>query len=501
MASATEGYILALDCGTSGCKASLWDHNGESTRQITMPLKRNIPRSGYVEQDPQLILDTQMRAILEVLSETHTPLEAIKSIGITNQRETVIAWDKETGDPLYPAISWMDRRKVFLRNLDIDDLKKEIKERTGLMLDPYFSAYKMQWIIRHLKKSGRSRFLKNLVFGTVDTWLVWNLSGRSEFVTDWTNASRTMLFNIKTGKWDEKLLDIFGIEESMLPEVTNSLGIHIPTEERIFGKSIPITAVAGDQQASLYGHLCFNRGEVKNTFGTGSFLLMNAGKEPPKTKNLITTVAWKEEKSPPFYAIEGSIFNTGSLLDWIRDGLKMFKDSAQTDAMASMSPADHGLYFIPALNGLGAPYWNDRVKGIIFGITPRVTQTEIVRSALESIAFRVRDLVEAIKEETGVSPKSISVDGKPTSNNFLMQFQSDILNMPVVRYPNHEITSAGVAYMAGKTSGFIDPEELREKRSPEKTFQPGMAKKTADRYYNGWREAVKAAIYSYRRLK
>lgn len=501
MALAKEGYILALDCGTSGCKASLWDHNGESSRQVTMPLKRNIPRSGYVEQDPQSILDTQMRAILEVLSVTHTPLEAINSIGITNQRETVIAWDKESGDPLYPAISWMDRRKVFIRNIDIKELKKEIKDRTGLMLDPYFSAYKMQWIIRHLKNSGKVKSLKNLMFGTVDTWLIWNLSGKKEYVTDWTNASRTMLFNIRTGKWDEKLLDIFGIEESMLPEVTSSGGIHIPTDDRIFGKSIPIAAVAGDQQASLYGHLCFEKGEVKNTFGTGSFLLMNAGKEPPKTKNLITTVAWKEGQSPPFYAIEGSIFNTGSLLDWIRDGLKMFKDSAQTDAMASMSPADHGLYFISALNGLGAPYWNSKVKGIIFGITPKVTQTEIVRSALESIAFRVRDLVEAIRDEAGVSPQSINVDGKPTSNNFLMQFQSDILGLPVVRYSNHEITSAGVAFMAGKTSGFIDPAELKERRSPERIFQPGMTRKTADRYYDGWKQAVNAAIYSYKRLK
>ena len=501
MAWARDGYILALDCGTSGCKASLWDRNGESSRQITMPLKRNIPRSGYVEQDPQSILDTQMRAILEVLSVTHTPLEAINSIGITNQRETVIAWDKETGEPLYPAISWMDRRKVYLRNIEMSELKKEIKDRTGLILDPYFSAYKMQWIIRHLKNNSRNRLLKNLMLGTVDTWLIWNLSGKKEFVTDWTNASRTMLFNIKTGKWDGKLLDIFGIEESMLPEVTSSGGVHIPTDEKLFGKSIPITAVAGDQQASLYGHLCFEKGEVKNTFGTGSFLLMNAGRDPPKTRNLITTVAWKEGNSAPYYAIEGSIFNTGSLLDWIRDGLKMFKDSAQSDAMASMSPADHGVYFIPALNGLGAPYWNNKVKGIIFGITPKVTQTEIVRSALESIAFRVRDLVEAIKDEAGVFPQAISVDGKPTSNNFLMQFQSDILGLPVVRYSNREITSAGVAYMAGKSSDFIDPDELKEKRSAERIFKPGMTKKTADRYYSGWKEAVKAAIYSYKRLK
>lgn len=501
MVQSKDGFILAMDCGTSGCKASLWDQNGESVRQITMPIRRNTPRSGYVEQDPQSILDTQMRAILEVLSVTHTPLEAIRSIGITNQRETVIAWDRTTGDPVYPAISWMDRRRVYLRNIDIDDLRKLIKEKTGLILDPYFSAYKMQWIIRHLKKTGRSKLLKNLMMGTVDTWVIWNLSGRREFVTDWTNASRTMLFNIRTGKWDEKLLEIFGIEEYMLPEVISSGGILIPTEERIFGKSIPITAVAGDQQASLYGHLCFEKGDVKNTFGTGSFLLMNTGKEPASTKNLITTVAWKEGDSPPYYAIEGSVFNTGSLIDWIRDGLKMFKDSAQTDVMASMSPADHGLYFIPALNGLGAPYWNSKVKGIIFGITPRVTQTEIVRSALESIAFRIRDLVEAIKEEAGVSPNAISVDGKPTSNNFLMQFQSDILGFPVLRYTNHEMTSAGVAYMAGKSSDFIDTSEIKENRTPEKIFLPSMSTRTANRYYDGWKEAVKAAIYSYKRLK
>jgi glycerol kinase len=497
MIGSSDAYILSVDSGTSGCKASIWGVDGKIRGIQTEPLNRIYPRTYYVEQDPKMIWDRQLSVIKFVIAKTGINPTKIKSIGITNQRETVVAWDSQTGEPLYNAISWLDRRTRNYGSKFRGKSIYEIKRKTGLIVDPYFSAMKMQWILREIRRKHKSSFMERVKLGTIDSWLIWKLTSGKNHATDWTNASRTMLFNIKNGKWDQDLLEQFGISEYMLPEVVDSLDTGITTEKSVLGSEIYIGGIAGDQQASLFGHLAFNKGEMKNTYGTGSFLLVNAGKEIPDTKKLITTIAWKPKGERPVYAIEGSSFNTGSLLDWIRDGLKILNNTSESETMAMNSPANHGLYFVPALTGLGAPYWDSKVRGVIYGITPSVTQAEIVRSALESIAFRIRDIVEAIKNETSIVPAEMRVDGKPTANNFLMQFQADLLQIPVQRYANVEMTSAGAAYMAAIGQNILDFESLRSLNKTDKIFYPVIGKKSADRYYRGWKRAIKSALMLY----
>lgn len=497
MIGSSDAYILSVDSGTSGCKASIWGVDGKIRGIQTEPLNRIYPRTYYVEQDPKMIWDRQLSVIKFVIAKTGINPTKIKSIGITNQRETVVAWDSQTGEPLYNAISWLDRRTRNYGSKFRGKSIYEIKRKTGLIVDPYFSAMKMQWILREIRRKHKSSFMERVKLGTIDSWLIWKLTSGKNHATDWTNASRTMLFNIKNGKWDQDLLEQFGISEYMLPEVVDSLDTGITTEKSVLGSEIYIGGIAGDQQASLFGHLAFNKGEMKNTYGTGSFLLVNAGKEIPDTKKLITTIAWKPKGERPVYAIEGSSFNTGSLLDWIRDGLKILNNTSESETMAMNSPANHGLYFVPALTGLGAPYWDSKVRGVIYGITPSATQAEIVRSALESIAFRIRDIVEAIKNETSIVPAEMRVDGKPTANNFLMQFQADLLQIPVQRYANVEMTSAGAAYMAAIGQNILDFESLRSLNKTDKIFYPVIGKKSADRYYRGWKRAIKSALMLY----
>lgn len=498
MVSDRSRYILSIDHGTSGCKASVWDSAGNPLYIQTNPVRRYTPASGYVEQDPEEMWIAQLRVITDVLSKTGISFPELAGIGITNQRETVIAWDSGTGKPLYNAISWLDRRTGNgPSDISAGDLRSLIKDKTGLIPDPYFSAMKMQWITEEMKRKHSHDHTDNLIFGTVDSWLIWKLTAGRHHVTDWSNASRTMLFNIRKGSWDSELLEMYGIDEHTLPEVVDSIGPGITTDSSVFGTEIPVSGIAGDQQASLFGHLSLSRGDMKTTYGTGSFLLVNAGNEVPATENLISTVAWKEHGSPPVYAIEGSSFNTGSLLDWIRDSLKMIENSAQSEELALASIPDHGVYFVPALTGLGAPYWNSKVKGAIFGITTRVSQAEIVKSALESIAYRIRDMVEAIKSETGILPNLMRVDGKPCSNSLLMQFQADVLGMPVQRFRNREVTSAGAAYMAGIAEDMVDASSLKESNPVEMEFSPSMAQDERDHLYRGWKKAVKTVLSMY----
>lgn len=498
MVSEQNRYILAIDHGTSGCKASIWDSAGNPVYIQTNPVRRYTPASGYVEQDPEEMWRAQLEVIKQVISETGISYSDIAGIGITNQRETVIAWDSTTGKPLYNAISWLDRRTG---NSPLDtsagDLRSLIKDKTGLIPDPYFSATKMQWITEEMKRRHDHAHTDNMIFGTVDSWLIWKLTNGKRHVTDWSNASRTMLFNIGKGSWDSSLLEMYGIDEHTLPEVVDSINPEITTDSSIFGCEIPVGGVAGDQQASLFGHLALSKGDMKSTYGTGSFLLINAGSEVPATENLISTVAWKEHSRPPVYAIEGSSFNTGSLLDWIRDRLKMIENSAQSEELALSSIPNHGVYFVPALTGLGAPYWNSKAKGAIFGITTRVSNAEIVKSALESIAYRIRDMVEAARSEAGIMPNLMRVDGKPCSNNFLMQFQADILGMPIQRLRNREATSAGVAYMAGIAEGLSDASSLADSNPVEMEFSPSLSEEEGNRLYNGWKKAVNTVLSMY----
>ncbi len=493
----SSSYILSIDSGTSGCKASIWDERGRMLQILTEPLGRIVPRNGYVEQDPEVIWETQLKVARYVILLTGIKVEKIRSIGIANQRETVIAWDSTTGRAVHNAISWMDRRTQKYGNALRGKIRTKIKQKTGLVVDPYFSALKMMWLLEELRKKQGKKALDKIKLGTVDSWLVWKLTAGKVHVTDWSNASRTMLFNIRTGSWDQELLDRFSISEDMLPEVVDSLDPGIRTDRSVLGEEISIGGILGDQQASLFGQRAFEKGETKTTYGTGSFLLTNAGNEVPETRKLITTVAWKVRNQKPVYAIEGSSFNTGSLIDWIRDELKLLHDSSESELMALSTPADHGVYFVPALTGLGAPYWNSKVEGVIFGITPKVTQKEIVRSALESIAYRIRDMVESIRSETGITPKEMRVDGKPSANGFLMQFQSDILYLPVLRYANREMTSAGVAYMSGIAEDLWDINSLKSFNPVDRKFVPGIEKSSADRYYRGWKKAIRSAISLY----
>lgn len=497
MRGISTGYVLSIDSGTSGCKASVWSSDGKLICVVTEPLDRIFPRTNYVEQDPAMIWDRQLSAIKSAISRAGIDISNITSLGITNQRETVVAWDSETGMPLYNAISWMDRRTREYEDRLSASVRAEIKKKTGLVVNPYFSAMKMKWIIDYLHRKHNRIASEKIRLGTIDSWIIWKLTSGRVHATDWSNASRTMLFDLSKGVWDQDLLEEFGISETMLPEVVDSIGCGISTERDVLGSEIDIDGMAGDQQASLFGHLALDRGEMKNTYGTGSFLLVNAGNELPITKRLISTVAWKQKGKRPVYAIEGSSFNSGSLLDWIRDGLKILRENSESDAMAGSSLSDHGLYFVPALTGLGAPYWDSRVKGAIIGITPNVTSSDIVRSALDSIAYRIRDMVEATRKETRIIPREIKVDGKPTANGYLMQFQSDMLQLPVLTYKNSELTSAGAAYMAGIAAGIWDTNMLKNLNPVDREFTPKIRKTVSDHYYREWKRAVRSTVSLY----
>jgi glycerol kinase len=484
--------IMSLDQGTTSSRAVLFNHNGEPVEIAQQDFTQIFPKPGWVEHNPVEIWESQLSTAREVLKKAEALNLEVAAIGITNQRETTLVWDKSTGEPIYNAIVWQDRRTAnFCDELRESGKAELVKEKTGLIIDAYFSATKLKWILDNVE-GVRAKANKNeLCFGTVDTWLVWKLTKGEKFITDVSNASRTMLFNIHNLDWDQELLDIFNIPRNILPEVNESSQVYGETSEGLFNKRIPISGIAGDQQAALFGQLCTEKGMVKNTYGTGCFLLMNTGNELVYSKNnLLTTVAWKINGEVN-YALEGSVFVGGAAVQWLRDGLGIIDSAPEIEALASGVEDNGGVYFVPALTGLGAPYWDSYARGAIIGITRGTTQAHIARATLEGIAYQVYDIVNAMEADANAKGTELRVDGGATGNNLLLQFQTDIFGFPVVRPNIQEITALGAAYLAGLAIGFWENiDELKKQWSIDKTFQPEMETKKVEGLLKQWHKAV-----------
>lgn len=487
-----EKLILTLDQGTTSSRAILFDKNGKIISLAQKEFTQIYPKPGWVEHDPMEIWSSQASVITEAILKENLKAENIAAIGITNQRETTVVWDKETGVPVYNAIVWQDRRTAE----QCDELKEKkldsiIREKTGLVLDAYFSATKIQWILKNVAGAKEKAQKGKLAFGTIDSWLIWNLTEGTLHITDMTNASRTMLFNINTLSWDKELLDLFEIPESMLPQVRSSSEKYGETSGKLLGTKVPIAGIAGDQQAALFGHVCIKPGMVKNTYGTGCFMLMNIGDKPILSKNnLITTVAWKIGDVVQ-YALEGSIFIAGAVVQWLRDELKIIETAPQIEELASNVPDSGGVYMVPAFAGLGAPYWNQYARGTIFGITRGTNRNHFCRAALESIAFQVMEVLKAMESDSGIQIKELRVDGGATQNNLLLQFQADVLKADVVRPEVTEVTAIGAAYLAGLAVGFWNNvEEIQKQWKINRRFQP--AEDDKEDLIKGWYRAIKA---------
>ena len=484
--------IMSLDQGTTSSRAVLFNHKGESVEIAHQDFTQIFPQPGWVEHNPIEIWESQISTAKKVLKAAEDSNFEIAAIGITNQRETTLVWDKNTGEPIYNAIVWQDRRTAsFCDELRQSGKAELVKEKTGLIIDAYFSATKLKWILDNVEGARAKANNNELCFGTVDTWLVWKLTNGKKFITDVSNASRTMLFNIHSLDWDQELLDIFNIPRSILPEVKESSQVYGETSEGLFNKKIPISGIAGDQQAALFGQLCTEKGMVKNTYGTGCFLLMNTGSEPIYSKNnLLTTVAWKINGEVN-YALEGSVFVGGAAVQWLRDGLEIIDSADEIEVLASSVEDNGGVYFVPALTGLGAPYWDSYARGAIIGITRGTTKAHIARATLEGIAYQVYDIVSAMEADANAKGTELRVDGGATGNNLLLQFQTDIFGFPVVRPNVQEITALGAAYLAGLAIGFWDNiEELKTQWSINKTFQPEMETKKVEILLKQWHKAV-----------
>jgi len=491
-------YILSLDQGTTSSRAILFDHNGQIRQLAQKEFRQYYPQPGWVEHDPEEIWSSQYGVLAEVLAKANITTRDIAAIGITNQRETVIVWERSSGRPIHPAIVWQDRRTAaFCDQLRGQGLEPMIRDRTGLVIDAYFSASKLKWILDEVP-GARSRAEKGeLAFGTVDAWLVWKLTQGRLHLTDSTNASRTMLYNIHEGKWDAELLRLFDIPAPILPEVRSSSEVYGATGSIMAPGSIgvPIAGIAGDQQAALFGQLCTQPGMVKNTYGTGCFLLMHTGEKAVSSKNqLITTVAWTREGRTEF-ALEGSIFIAGAVVQWLRDGLHFIRDSKEIESLAAGAKSTDGVYLVPAFAGLGAPHWNQYARGSCFGMTRGTTKAHIARAALESIAYQTYDVLKAMEADSGIVLKELRVDGGATANNLLMQFQCDVLGVPVVRPTVTETTALGAAYMAGLGVGYWSSvDDIRQQWMEDKRFKPAMDKDHAQELLKGWQRAVRAAI-------
>lgn len=485
-----QKYILAFDQGTSSSRAILFDKKAKIAAKEQLSFSQFYPRKNWVEQDPWEIYDTQIQAAKDLLQSSKIDIEDVVSLGITNQRETTIIWDKSTGEPIYPAIVWQDKR-TEKRCLNIRSKKGEfIRMKTGLVVDSYFSATKIQWILSNVEGAKERANNGELYFGTVDTWLVWNLSGRKRHITDLSNASRTLLFNINTLDWDDELLEFFDIPKSMLPELVQSSGELATVEESIFGREILIGSILGDQQAALFGQTCFKKGMLKSTFGTGSFMLMNTGKKPRFSENgLLTTIAWSINGKVK-YALEGNIFIAGAAIKWLRDNLQIINSADESEYLAYSVPDSGGVYVIPALAGLGAPYWNNEVQGAILGLTLGSKRAHIVRATLESLAYRTFDMLKLIEKESEIKIKSLSVDGGASANNFLMQFIADIIRIEVDRPKIVETTSLGAAYTAGLAVGFWNEKEIIDIHKINKTFHVLMDEQVAANLYQDWKYVV-----------
>lgn len=490
-----EKYVLAIDQGTTSSRAIIFDHSSAIVAQAQKEFTQIFPRPGWVEHDANEIWLSVLAVIAEVIQKAGIEPAQVSAIGITNQRETTVVWDKTTGLPIYHAVVWQSRQSSEI----CDELKEKgyeeiIREKTGLRIDPYFSGTKVKWILDNVKGAREKAERGELLFGTIDTWLIWKLSGQAVHVTDYTNASRTLLYNIYDLKWDEELLSILDIPRSMLPEVKPSSCIYGKTASyHFFGQEVPIAGVAGDQQAALFGQVCFEEGMAKNTYGTGCFMLMNTGTKAKRSqKGLLTTIAWGIDGKVN-YALEGSIFVAGSAIQWLRDGLHFFEKAAESEKYATSVEDSEGVYVVPAFVGLGAPYWDDKCRGAMFGLTRGTTREHIIRATLESLAYQTKDILIAMCEESGVELKKLKVDGGAVKNDFLMQFQSDILNTVVERPMVNETTALGAAYLAGLAVGYWkDKEDVICNYKIDKTFQPEMDNAKADQLYEGWKKAVKA---------
>ncbi len=488
-------YILAIDQGTTSSRVIIFNHEGDIVTFIGKEFTQYFPKAGYVEHDAMEIWDSVKYCMESALKKANITLADIEAIGITNQRETTVLWDSNTGIPVYNAVVWQSSQS----NEICDDLIKRgyfdiFKEKTGLLINSYFSGTKIKWILDNCKGAREKAEKGTLRFGTIDTWLIWNLSKGQYHVSDYSNASRTLVYNIYDLKWDDELLSILEIPKSVLPEVVPSSGINAYTDESTFGYKIPISGIAGDQQAALFGQACFNPGDVKNTYGTGCFILMNTGKKPRKSDTgLLTTIAWGMNGEVT-YALEGSIFVAGSAVQWLRDGLKIIKEASETESLAMSVDSNLGIYFVPAFAGLGTPFWEEDVRGCFFGLTRGATNAHIARSALEAIAYQTKDVINVMQDDSNIKLKTLKVDGGASKNNFLMQFQADILNTNIYRPKISETTALGAAYLAGLATGYWKLSEIENKWKVDQYYETKMDHKTRQALYRDWQKALQASI-------
>ncbi len=488
-------YILALDQGTTSSRAILFDKNGSIVAIEQQEFTQFYPKPGWVEHDADEIWRTQLQVAQKVLKNNKIAAQDVASIGITNQRETTVIWNKQTGEPIHHAIVWQDRRTAGICDqLKKDGLEPYVRQNTGLVIDAYFSGTKAKWLLEHVKGARKAAEKGDLLFGTIDTWLVWKLTGGKAHITDYSNASRTLLFNIKSLEWDKKLLEALEIPAIILPEVLPSSQVYGETSPALFGASIPISGIAGDQQAALFGQACHESGMAKNTYGTGCFMLMNTGETPVQSKSgLVTTIAWGLNGKVN-YALEGSVFIAGAAVQWLRDGLKMLDTAADSEYFASKVDDTDGVYVVPAFAGLGAPYWDMYARGAIFGLTRGTTKAHFVRATLESLAYQTKDVLMAMEKDAKVPLKALRVDGGACSNNLLMQFQSDILGTKVERPKIIETTALGAAYLAGLAVGFWKMADISKKWQLDRAFNPAMGSAERNKRYKGWQKAVERSM-------
>lgn len=487
-------YIMSLDLGTTSCRSILFDKNGQICSVAQKEFTQYFPEPGWVEHDAEEIWATQKGLMFEALEKLGVEMSDVAGIGITNQRETTVVWDKQTGRPVCKAIVWQCRRTAeYCDELKAQGLADMFREKTGLVLDAYFSGTKLKWILDNVPNARERAEAGELLFGTIDTWIIWKLTHGKVHVTDYSNASRTMLFNIHTLEWDEEILKILDIPRKMLPEVKASSCLYGHTEARIFGEEVSIAGAAGDQQCALFGQTCFAPGEAKNTYGTGGFMLMNTGEKPVASKNgLVTTIAWGVDGKVE-YALEGSIFVAGAAIQWLRDQLGLIRDSAESEVLAKAVPDTNGCYMVPAFVGLGAPHWDQYARGAIVGLTRGTNRNHIVRATLESLAYQVTDVLKAMEEDSGIKLGTLAVDGGACANDFLMQFQADIINTVVARPKTIETTAMGAAYLAGLAVGYWQSkEEIKANHVIAKEFAPDMEEARREKLLDGWKKAVKS---------
>ncbi len=486
-------YILSLDQGTTSSRAILFNHDGNIVSRAQKEFKQIFPKPGWVEHDPGEIWSSQISVAAEAVSKANITAAGVAAIGITNQRETTVVWNRKTGKPVYNAIVWQDRRTAVTCNQLKEQGHTELfKNKTGLVLDPYFSGTKVKWILDNVEGAREQAENDELLFGTVDSWLVWKLTEGEVHITDVTNASRTLLYNIRKLEWDKEILEILDIPESMLPDVKSSSEIYGHSGPDMFARKIPIAGIAGDQQAALFGQVCSKPGMAKNTYGTGCFMLMQTGEKPIESKNnLLTTIAWQLD-GKTYYALEGSIFIGGAVVQWLRDGLGIIRKSEDVEPLAKKVKDTDGVYLVPAFSGLGAPHWDPFARGTMMGITRGTEAAHIARAALDSIAYQSNDLLRAMESDSGIELKELRVDGGASVNNLLMQFQADLLNVPVVRPTITETTALGAAYLAGLAVGFWDDLDIiSDKWEADQKFEPDMKTETRENLLKGWNEAVK----------